>query len=93
MNSGVRFSALDLSYFHVRSGRNISLSLVYLQGIFTSGPLKVYFKICFHVRFSTSIQVINKRLFACFYKEQGCHWKPLAGKNLPANDNLALIIF
>ena len=47
MNSGVRFSALDLSYFHVRSGRNISLSFVYLQGIFTSGPLKVYFKIVF----------------------------------------------
>ena len=89
MNSGVRFSALDLSYFHVRSGRNISSSLVYLRVIFTSGPLKVYFKICFHVRFSTSIQVVN----LCFYKEQGCRWKPLAGKNLPANDNLALIIF
>ena len=51
MYSGVKFSALDLSYFHVRSGRNISLSLVYLRVIFTSGPLKVYFKIVFTLDF------------------------------------------
>ena len=51
MYSGVKFSALDLSYFHVRSGRKVSLSLVNLWVIFTSGPLKVYFKIVFMLDF------------------------------------------
>ena len=51
MYSRVKFSALDLSYFHVRSGRKVSLSLVNLRVIFTSGPLKVDFKSVFTLDF------------------------------------------